>query len=66
MLPDFDEQECRYQAHLVEQKPENEILRRERAVERRLHQQHQRAETATRALRKKCEREDERRQQHEQ
>ena len=48
--PDFDEQKRRDQAHLVKQKPENEILRGERAVERRLHQQHQRAETAARCV----------------
>src|SRR5437667_8712867 len=32
--PDLDEQKCRNQAHFVKQKPENKILRGERAVER--------------------------------
>ena len=44
--PDFNKEEGRDEAHLVEEKPENEILGGERAVERGLHNQHQRAETA--------------------
>src|SRR5712691_845152 len=64
--PDFNEQERRDEAHLIKQKPEDEILCGERSVERRLHDQHQGAETAADALRKKCERKNERRQQYEQ
>ncbi len=64
--PDFDEQERRYEAHLVKQKPENKILCGERAVERGLHHQHERAGTAVHPLREKGEWKDERRQQHEQ
>src|SRR4029077_6484101 len=44
--PDFNKEEGRDEAHLVEEKPENEILGGERAVERGLHDQHQRAEAA--------------------
>ena len=64
--PDFDEQERWYQAHLIEQKPEHEILRSERAVKRRLHHQHQRAKATSGTLREKRERKDERGQQDEQ
>src|SRR6266542_4463312 len=58
--PDFDEQERGNQTHLVKQKPENKILRRERAVQRRLHNQHQRVKPAVHPLRKKREGNDER------
>src|SRR5439155_26557077 len=44
--PDFNKEESRDETHLVEEKPENEILGGERPVERRLHNQHQRKETA--------------------
>src|SRR5438874_8497453 len=44
--PDFNKEESRNEAHLVEEKPENKILGGERAVESGLHNQHQRAETA--------------------
>src|SRR4029450_6074616 len=54
--PDFDEQKRRDKAHLVKQKPENEILRGERAVERRLHDQHERDGSALQTLREKRER----------
>src|SRR5439155_22037468 len=45
--PDFNKKEGRDEAHLVKEKPENEILGGERAVERGLHNQHQVAETAS-------------------
>src|SRR6266699_279188 len=64
--PDFNEQERGNEAHLVKQKPKDEVLGDERAVERRLHQQHQCAEPGARALGKKREGNDQRRQQHEQ
>ena len=57
--PNFDEQKRGNEAHLVKQKPENKILGGERAVERGLHDQHQRAKPATRTLGEKCERDDE-------
>src|SRR5207244_7227115 len=48
--PYFDQQKRRDQAHSVEQAPENEIRRRERAVEGRLHYEHGRiARAAMRA-----------------
>ena len=53
--PDFDEKERRHQAHFVEQEPEHEILRGERAVEGRLGDEHERAKTAAAALRAKSE-----------
>src|SRR6266567_3389669 len=56
--PDFNEQERGNEAHLVKQKPEDEVLGGECAVERRLHQQHQRAESGPRALGKKREGDD--------
>ena len=43
--PDFDQQKTRDQTHFVEQEPENEILRGERAVERGLHDQHESRKT---------------------
>ena len=58
---DFNEQKRREQAHLVKQKPENEILGGERAVERGLHDEHERAGAAFQALRRKGERKNERR-----
>ena len=61
----FDEKKCRDQGHLVKQKPENEILGGERAVERRLRHEHERAGAAFEALRGKGERKHERRQQNE-
>src|SRR5947207_1934351 len=61
---DFDEQKRRDQAHLVKQKPENEILGGEGAVERGLHDEHERAGTAFQALRRKGERKNKRRQQY--
>ena len=64
--PDFDEQESRHQAHLVKEKPEEEILRGERAVKRRLHDEQQRAKTAAHPLREQREREDQRRQHNQQ
>src|SRR5206468_3101018 len=57
--PYFNQQKCWDQAHLVEQEPKDEILRGERAVERRLHHQHGRIERATTACnwrRQKCKR----------
>ena len=63
--PDFDEQECGDEAHLVKQKPQNKILRGERAVERGLHDEHERAEPAIHSLREKRERKNERGQQDE-
>ena len=59
---DFDQEERRDQAHLVKQKPENEILRGEGAVERGLHDEHERAKTAIHPLRQKRERKYQRRQ----
>src|SRR5205814_1367487 len=56
--PDFNEKERGNEAHLVKQKPEDEVLGRECAVERRLHQQHQRAEPGSCALGEKRERND--------
>ena len=56
--PDFDQQKRRDQAHFVKQEPENEILRGERSVERRLHDEHCRVETAGHGLRQKCKRHD--------
>src|SRR5207247_10534153 len=44
--PDFYKEEGRDEAHLVKDKPENEIRGGERAVKRRLHNQQQGAETA--------------------
>src|SRR5215467_9970215 len=44
--PDFDQQKTRNQTHFVEHKPKNEVLRGERALERRLHDQHGRVERA--------------------
>ena len=58
--PDFDEQERGNQTHFVEQKPEDKVLRRECAVERGLHDQHQRAKAAIHPLCEKCEGNDER------
>src|SRR6184192_2442991 len=56
--PDLNEQERGNEAHLVKQEPEDEVLGGERAVERRLHQQHQRAEPAAFGLDEKRERDD--------
>ena len=67
--PNFDQEKRRDQAHFVEQKPENEILCRECAVERGLHYEHGRTEPADAAWSrsgKKCEWNDERREQEEQ
>src|SRR6266853_2085541 len=56
--PDFNEQERGNEAHLVKQKPKDEVLGGECAVERRLHQQHQRAEPGACALGEERERDD--------
>src|SRR6266567_4556690 len=56
--PNFNEQERGNKAHLVKQKPKEEILGGECAVERRLHQQHQRTERGTCRPGEKRERED--------
>src|SRR6266481_1547384 len=53
--PDFNEQERGNEAHLVKQKPKDEVLGGECAVERRLQQQHQCAEPGTCAVGKKRE-----------
>src|SRR5262249_31354802 len=56
--PDFDQQKTRDQTHFVKQKPEDEILRSESAVQGRLHDEHGRVERAAsigRGLRKECE-----------
>ena len=67
--PDFDQQKTRDQTHFVEQEPENEILCGERAVERRLHDEHGRVERAASIgsrLRKQCEWNDQGGEQYEQ
>src|SRR5262249_50749843 len=67
--PDFDQQKAWDQAHFVEEKPENEILSGERAVERRLHYQNRRVKRTTSVwsrLREQCEWNDQRREQYEQ
>src|SRR4030095_16764328 len=67
--PDFDQQKTRDKTHFVEQKPENEILRSESAVERGLHDQHGRVERAASIgsrLRKECEWNDQGCEQYEQ
>src|SRR5204862_1615929 len=67
--PDVDQQKTRDQTHFVEQEPENEILRSERAVEHRLHDQHGRVERAASigsGLRQECEWNDQGGEQYEQ
>ena len=63
--PDPDQQKSRDQAHLVKQKPEDEILGGERPVECRLHYEHERAKSAATSLREQRERKQDCREQDE-